>query len=181
MSSDLFKPTFMIAALVGGLALVVGAMAVFPAPSIAAGQITEIIDGTGDGMGNPLDVPSGIAVGGNGNVYVTGDGSDNAFKITPGGVITEIIDGTGDGMGNTLNGPSGIAVDGNDNDNVYVTGDLSDNAFKITPSPAVGGIAELPDVTDSSGRNYVTLAGLAVAAAAALSAGAWYARRRWVG
>ena len=28
--------------------------------------------------------------------YVTGLGSDNAFKITPGGVIAEIIDATGD-------------------------------------------------------------------------------------
>jgi len=43
--------------------------------------------------------------------------------------------------------------------------------------PPVGGMAELPDVSELAGRNYIGLAGL-VAAAAALAAGAWYARRR---
>jgi len=47
-----------------------------------------------------------------------------------------------------------------------------------TPEP-VGGIAQLPEVSGSSGPNYIALAGLAAAALAALSAGAWYARRRW--
>jgi len=42
--------------------------------------------------------------------------------------------------------------------------------------PPVGGIAELPDVSELAGRNYIGLAGLA--AAAALVAGGWYARRR---
>jgi hypothetical protein len=98
---DMSKPTFMIAALVGGLALVVGAMAVFPAPSIAAAQITEIIDSTGDGAGNTLHEPYGIAVDGAGNVYVSGIANDNAFKITPPlpvGGIAEYPDvaGTGD-------------------------------------------------------------------------------------
>jgi hypothetical protein len=50
----------------------------------------------------------------------------------------------------------------------------------IFVSPAgVGGIAELPDVSNSSGRNYVALAGLTAAALVALAAGAWLARRRW--
>ena len=39
-----------------------------------------------------------------------GASSDNAFKITPGGVISQIIDATGDGAGNTLDDPFGIAV-----------------------------------------------------------------------
>ena len=46
------------------------------------------------------------------------------------------------------------------------------------PPPSVGGIAELPDVSDSSGRNYIALGGLAAAALVALTAGGWYARRR---
>jgi len=47
---------------------------------------------------------------------------------------------------------------------------------------AVGGIAAVPEVSDPAGRNYVALAGLTAAAAlVALSAAAWYARRRWVG
>jgi hypothetical protein len=45
--------------------------------------------------------------------------------------------------------------------------------------PPVGGIAELPDVSDLAAVNYIGLAGLA-AAAAALAAGGWYARRRWL-
>jgi hypothetical protein len=54
-------------------------------------------------------------------------------------------------------------------------------AITTTPSPTpVGGIAELPDVSESAARSYVALAGLAAAALVALSAGAWYARRRWL-
>jgi hypothetical protein len=48
------------------------------------------------------------------------------------------------------------------------------------PPPAVGGIAVLPDVSDSAAGDYAALAGLAAAALAALTAGAWCARRRWL-
>ncbi|GAG43705.1 unnamed protein product, partial [marine sediment metagenome] len=48
------------------------------------------------------------------------------------------------------------------------------------PQP-VGGIAEVPDVSDSAGRNYAALAALAAAAVVALGAGGWYARRRRLG
>lgn len=58
-------------------------------------------------------------------------------------------------------------------DNVLVT------ALESPAPPAVGGIAELPDVADSAGRNYVALAGLAAAGVVALTAGTWYARRQW--
>ena len=44
--------------------------------------------------------------------------------------------------------------------------------------PSVGGVAELPEATDSSTGSYIVLAGLAAAAVAALTAGAWYGRRR---
>jgi hypothetical protein len=49
-------------------------------------------------------------------------------------------------------------------------------------NPTVGGIAELPDVSGSSGRNYVALAGGLIVAVAivAVAANAWYARRRRV-
>jgi subtilisin family serine protease len=54
-----------------------------------------------------------------------------------------------------------------------------------TPSPApippVGGIAKPPDVSDSSATNHAALAGLTAAALLALTAGAWYAGRRWLG
>jgi subtilisin family serine protease len=48
-----------------------------------------------------------------------------------------------------------------------------------TPTPAaVGGVAELPGVSDSSDRDYIALAGLAALALVAFTAGAWYARRQ---
>ncbi|MCH7772427.1 MAG: SBBP repeat-containing protein, partial [Bacteroidetes bacterium] len=114
------------------------------APVVAqANFITEIIDATGDGGGgNAFLSPQGIAVDGSGNVYVAGVSTDNAFKITPGGVITEIIDATGDGVGNPLKESYAIAVDGSGN--VYVTGRTSNNAFKITPG---GLITEIIDAT----------------------------------
>ena len=45
---------------------------------------------------------------------------------------------------------------------------------------SVGGIAELPDISGSSGPDYPVLFALALGVLAALTAGAWYARRRWV-
>ncbi len=50
-------------------------------PAICNAQITELIDATGDGAGNPLSLPAGIAVDGSGAVYVGGRNSDNVFKI----------------------------------------------------------------------------------------------------
>jgi hypothetical protein len=43
----------------------------------------------------------------------------------------------------------------------------------------VGGVAELPDVSGSSGPNHLMLAGLAALALAALTSGAWRVRRWW--
>jgi hypothetical protein len=45
---------------------------------------------------------------------------------------------------------------------------------------AVGGMAELPEVSGSAGYNYMALVALA-AALVALGAGGWYARMRWLG
>jgi len=51
----------------------------------------------------------------------------------------------------------------------------------VTVTTAVGGMAESPDVSGSSGPNYIAIAGVAAASLVALSAGGWYARRRWLG
>jgi hypothetical protein len=59
-------------------------------------------------------------------------------------------------------------------------GDGIGDACDSTPFFPVGGVAELPDISDSAGRNYVAIAALAAAVVLALSAGAWYARRRWL-
>jgi hypothetical protein len=56
--------------------------------------------------------------------------------------------------------------------------------FELNIVSAVGGLAELPEVSDSPGRNYVVLAGGlaagALVALLAITAGGWYVRRRWL-
>jgi hypothetical protein len=47
------------------------------------------------------------------------------------------------------------------------------------PSAAVGGIALLPDISDSSAYNYIALAGVAAAVLFTLAAGVRHARRRF--
>jgi len=60
------------------------------------------------------------------------------------------------------------------------SGNTSEFSAPVAYSPVpVGGIAELPAVSGSSSPNYVALAAPAAAALAALTAGAWYARRRF--
>ncbi len=110
-----------------------------------AGVITQIIDATGDGAGNTLGAPHGIAADAAGNVYVTGEGSNNAFKITPTGVITEIIDATGDGAGNVLQGPQDIAVDATGS-NIYVTNFVFGSVFKINFDADGDGVLDAVDV-----------------------------------
>ena len=121
---------------------------------------TQIIDATGDGTGNTLSVPYGIAVDStSGDVYVTGFLSDNAFQITPapGGTITEIIDVLGDRSGdgscsggdipitrNPLCEAHGVTVDPASG-NVMVTGFLSFNVFEIEPGAcSTGGGTKCP-------------------------------------
>ncbi|MCP3912391.1 MAG: hypothetical protein GY713_15715 [Actinomycetia bacterium] len=110
------------------------------------GVITEIINFNGDGTGNRLDEPIGIAVDGAGNVYVSGLRSRNVFQITPGGAITEIIDSSS-GVGL----PWGIAVDALGN--VSVADPASRNAFKITPG---GVITAIIDSTGDGAGNPLT-------------------------
>jgi hypothetical protein len=108
------------------------------APHLCAQNITEIIDETGDGLGNELEGGQGVAVDLAGNVYVSGYDSDNAFKISPDGVITEIIDKEGDGGGGW---PSdlwyALDVAVHPLGTAYVIGAESDNVFRITPDGVI--------------------------------------------
>ena len=112
-----------------------------------AQTITEIIDSTGDGSGNGLNVSEGVALDSAGNVFVAGRNSVNVFKIaTPGSCSTSgtpctislILDSTGDGAGNTLSGSFGVAGDAAGN--AYVAGPSSNNVFRIGV-PAVPSVA----------------------------------------
>jgi hypothetical protein len=92
-------------------------------------------------------------------------------------LVDQVI-GPNDGL-QTADG--GFLVAGSFNNSHGLTTRLVKLGPETTPGPPVGGIAELPDASDSSGRNYVALAALAAAVLLALTAGAWHARRRWLG
>ncbi len=77
--------------------------------------------GSSDGLGLNARVngPTGIAVDGAGNVYVSDTGNGTIRKITPAGVVSTIVGlagltGAADGTGNAarLSTPYGVAVDG---------------------------------------------------------------------
>ncbi len=131
-----------------------------------AGAISVIADILGDGAGNAMEDPAGVATDVAGNVYVAARNTDNVFRITPAGVVTEILDSTGDGT-YALNDPNGIATDAGGN--VFVAARWSDNVFRISPGGTAtqildasgdgGGYAFLcdlcPIVVDGSGNVFV--------------------------
>jgi len=80
-------------------------------------------------------------------------------------------------FGGSLDGPNITATATDSGGN---TSEFSAPVAYSPPIP-VGGIARLPDASASSARSYTALAGLAAAAVVALTAAAWYARRRWLG
>ncbi len=110
-------------------------------PTAGTAQVTVILDSAGDGAGNVLNGPSGVTADANGNVYVTGKLSDNAFRVTPSGSIFEIIDALGDLAGNALSDPRGITTGADGH--VYLA--ALANAFEITPSGTI------TEIIDSSG------------------------------
>ena len=118
--------------LAGGLSAVVGLAAlsivVLAPPALASGGTITTAAGTGvagySGDGGPaasaqLSTPAGVAVDGQGNVYVADDGDNVVRKILPSGTITTVA-GTGvagfTGNGGpatsaTLNGPTDVVLD----------------------------------------------------------------------
>jgi hypothetical protein len=115
--------------------------------------ITEILDATGDGT-NPFSNNYRIATDADGNVFATGWGTSNVFKITPEGTVTEIIDQSGAGWPDTLRIAHGVATDADGN--VFVSGETSRNVFKITPG---GTITEIIDESGDGNGNTLLGAG----------------------
>ena len=98
------------------------------------GAITEIIDQSGDGLGNSLGTPTCIAVDSLSNVFVGSKNPDMLFRITPSGQIDMYLDYIASGIGAWCS-PGEIATDALGN--VFVLCYSSDKVFKVTPTKVV--------------------------------------------
>lgn len=105
-------------------------------------------NGTTDGMGNAARFysPEGVAVGPDGNIYVTDLVNHTIRKITPDGLVSTWAgsagkSGNSDGMGSAARFlyPFGIAIDGSGN--VYVMQNANGLLRMITPGGVVSTIA----------------------------------------
>jgi hypothetical protein len=183
MSNDLFKPTFMIAALIGGLALfVAGFVIALEVRSVVAGPAAATNGGACYTNWNGNTCASGYTA------VETGEWTGALFwtehpmreeAITGGSVIC--ADKTEDAAGLSF---GFIADTANLWSTENVVRSVSHEPCAICCASgvggAVGGIGELPDVAatgDGLPRNPIIMA--AVTGAIAFGAGAWYARRRW--
>jgi sugar lactone lactonase YvrE len=101
--------------------------------------------GSADGMGSAaqFDQPSGVAVDGAGNVYVSDLGNDTIRRVTPTGSVTTIAGsagnpGSSDGTGTAalFNYPAGLAIDALGN--LYVADSNNQAVRKVVPTPVNG-------------------------------------------
>ena len=101
-------------------------------------------NGNMDGIGRAASFnwPSGVAVDGTGNVYVTEIFNYDVRKITPAGVVTTLAgqagsSGNADGLGSDarFTDPGGVAVDAWGN--IFVADTYNDRICKITPAGMV--------------------------------------------
>ncbi|HEX8405408.1 MAG TPA: gluconolaconase [Duganella sp.] len=105
------------------------------------------VEGYADGPGKAaaFNTPSGLAIDGDGNLYVADTGNNAIRKITPGGVVSTLAgDGAaghqdGRGAAARFNGPVGIAVDAAGV--VYVSDTYNDRIRRIAPDGEVTTIA----------------------------------------
>ena len=110
--------------------------------------------GTADGPGGvaQFNNPRGVAVAGNGYVYVADAGNNTIRKISPTGMVTTLagtpgLAGTANGIGSAaqFDIPRFVAVDGSNN--VYVADYGNNTIRKISPTGSVSTLAGTPGVS----------------------------------
>jgi hypothetical protein len=159
-----------------------------PAGTIVIVKATDPAGGTGFGFTDNIAAPNSFTLDDGGtktfsNVDAFDVGSYTVIEddpqVTPGGFALSGLTCTDPDGGSSVDlGARKATIDLDAGETVTCTFTNTSTATP-TPTPApVGGIAELPDASGSPARNYVPLAALAAAALVAVTAGAWYARRR---
>ncbi|MDB6174663.1 MAG: repeat containing protein [Chthoniobacteraceae bacterium] len=128
---------------------------------ISTGGVVTTLAGKADAIGKVdatgsqarFTFPSGLAVDGSGNVYVSDSGNSTIRKITSAGVVTTVagspgISGYADGSSAQFYGPQGVAVDGNgtlivaDTDNHVIRRITSDGVVTTLAGNAVSAAFE---------------------------------------
>jgi sugar lactone lactonase YvrE len=112
--------------------------------TLAGAKAAGSTDGTGAAA--RFNMPLGVALDGNGNLYVADSGNNTIRKVTPAGVVTTFAGtagkaGSADGTGAAarFNSPVGIAIDGKGN--LYVADGDNCTIRKVTPAGVVTTLA----------------------------------------
>ncbi|MDR3694401.1 gliding motility-associated C-terminal domain-containing protein [Mucilaginibacter sp.] len=106
-----------------------------------------------------FELPQGLAVDKNGNVYVADSFNNLIRKITPNGTVSTLagqanVAGSADGVNATFNSPTGVAVD--NSGNVYVADQGNNLIRRITPNGNVSTLAGIAGVTGAIDGNNAT-------------------------
>ncbi|MBI4325200.1 MAG: hypothetical protein HY674_08035 [Chloroflexi bacterium] len=126
-----------------------------PAGSVSTLAGAAGVAGFSDGLGDAarFNRPSGVAVDGNGVLYVADSGNNSIRRIAPGGLVGTLAGwtnaGYADGVGTNalLNGPGGVGVDGMGN--VFVA-DTGNNTVRRIGTNGV--VSTLAGLAGSAGR-----------------------------